>query len=257
VESAIAERGTIESQLPQYERQATQAINSLGVLIGEPPGALRAELEQTSPPLLLPLDVPVGLPASLVRRRPDIRGAEARLHAATAETGVAVAQLFPDLSLTGDVGLRSDRLKYLTHWANLFYSFGPSVSLPIFEAGRLTANVTIAKTEQAVAVLDYRKTVLNALEEVENALTAYRTDAAQRKAVGAVVAADEHSLELARDRYQQGLSSFIDVLNAEHNLEQNRQLLLSSALSETLDLISLYKALGGGWQQDTTVSGER
>jgi NodT family efflux transporter outer membrane factor (OMF) lipoprotein len=256
VESAVAERGTTESQLPQYERKATQAINSLSVLIGEPPGALRAKLEQASPPLLLPPDVPVGLPASLARRRPDIRLAEARLHAATAETGVAIAQLFPDVSLTGEVGLRADRAKYLTRWANLFYSFGPAVSLPIFEGGRLTANITLAKTEQAIAVVDYRKTVLNALEEVENALTAYRTDEAQRKSVGATVAAYERSLDLARDRYLHGLSSFIDVQNAEHNLDQNRQQLLTIALAETTDLISLYKALGGGWQQNAAQSGE-
>jgi len=201
--------------------------------------------------------VPVGLPASLARRRPDIRLAEARLHAATAETGVAIAQLFPDVSLTGEVGLRADRAKYLTRWANMFYSFGPAVSLPIFEGGRLTANITLAKTEQAIAVVDYRKIVLNALEEVENALTAYRTDEAARKAVGATVAANERALGLARDRYQHGLSSFIDVQNAEHNLDQNRQLLLSTALTETTDLISLYKALGGGWQQNAAGSGER
>ena len=248
VESAVAARTTTLSLLPQYERQAEQAINALSVLVGEPPGTLRGELTTPAAMPATPPAVPIGLPASLARRRPDIRVAEAQLHAATAGVGVAVAQLFPDLSLSGEVGLRSDRLKYLARWASLFYSYGPSVSIPIFEGGRLRAQVKVAKAAAAEAVLGYRKAVLNALQEVENALAAYRTDGDQRAALADTTAANERALNLARDRYRHGLSSFIDVLNAEHNWAQSRQQLIAATLSETADLVALYKALGGGWE---------
>jgi len=250
VESALAARATTQSQLPQYERQAEQAIHRLSVLIGEPPGALLAELETAKPLPPLPPDVPIGLPASLARRRPDIRAAEARLHAATAAVGVAVAQLFPDVSLTGSVGLRSERAKYLARWSNLFYSYGPSVSVPVFEGGRLSANVTIAEADAAVAALDYRKAVLNALEDVENALAAYRTDQAQRQSLADTVAANGRALAFARERYRGGLASFIEVLTTELNWAQSRQQLIAATLAQMTDLVALYKALGGGWQKD-------
>jgi outer membrane protein, multidrug efflux system len=254
VESAIAARASTQALLPQYERQAEQAMNALAVLIGEPPGTLRTELQASSPMPPTPPSVPIGLPASLARRRPDIREAEAQLHAATAGIGVAVAQLFPDVSLTGEAGLRSDRLKYLARWSSLFYSYGPSVSIPIFEGGQLRAQVKIAKAQAAEAALAYRKAVLNALEEVENALVAYRTDEDQRVALANTVAANDRALSLSRNRYQNGVSSFIDVLNAEHNWAQSRQQLIAATLSETTDLVGLYKALGGGWQEGTTAA---
>jgi outer membrane protein, multidrug efflux system len=249
VESAVAARASTQALLPQYEKQAEQAINRLSVLVGEPPGTLRGELQTPAPLPPLPPDVPIGLPASLARRRPDIRLAEAQLHAATAGVGIAVAQLFPDVSLTGNAGLRSDRAKYLARWASLFYSFGPAVSLPVFEGGRLTAGVRIAKTEEVEAVIGYRKAVLNALQEVENALAAYRTDETQRAALADTAAANERALALSRDRYRHGISSFIDVLNAEHNWAQSRQQLIAATLAETTDLVALYKALGGGWEE--------
>ena len=251
VESAVAARAGTQALLPQYERQTEQAINRLSYLIGEPPGTLRAELAAPAALPPLPPDVPIGLPSTLVRRRPDIRIAEAQLHAATAGVGVAVAELFPDVSLTGEVGLRSDRAKYLARWSSLFYSFGPSISIPIFEGGKLRANIKIAEAQQAEAVLGYRKAVLNALQEVENALAAYRTDEQQRKALADTVAANQRALDLSRDRYRNGLSSFIEVLNAEHNWAQSRQQLIAAVISETADLVSLYKALGGGWETVT------
>jgi outer membrane protein, multidrug efflux system len=168
--------------------------------------------------------------------------------------GVAVAQLFPDVSLTGNIGFRSDITQYLTRWASLFYSVGPSVSIPIFEGGRLTASVKIAKAAEVEAVIGYKKAVLNALEEVENALAAYRADQLERAALADTVAANARALALARDRYRNGLSSFIDVLNAEHNWAQSRQQLITATLAETTDLIALYKALGGGWQEPATAA---
>ncbi len=199
VQSATAQVGALQAQLPQFDAQISQAMNGLAVLTGQPPGALDAELDnpQAVPPV--PPTVPVGLPATLARRRPDIRRAEARLHAATAEQGVAIAQLYPDISLSGEIGTRSSKARYLSHWSSLFWSIGPSISLPIFEGGALRANVRIAKAQAQDAALQYRQAVLNALQEVENALVHYRSDQDQREALARTVQANQESLRLATD----------------------------------------------------------
>jgi outer membrane protein, multidrug efflux system len=254
VQTANAELTSTEAQGPVYDRQAGQALNTLAVLVGRTPGALNAELAEAAPLPPVPPDVPIGLPASLVRRRPDIRAAEARLHAGIAGVGVAVAQLFPDVSLSGTFGQRADQAKYLGYWASNFYTIGPSISLPIFEGGRLAANVRAAKAGAAEAALDYRKTVLQALSDVENALIAYRTEQNRRRSLAASTDASKRAFDLARDRYVHGLSSFIDVLNAERTLVNVRVELIASTLAVTTDLVSLYKALGGGWQGATAAA---
>ncbi|PZP46318.1 MAG: RND transporter [Azospirillum brasilense] len=248
VENQRTQLFTLRAQLPTYERQVRQAMNRLAILTGQPPGALDAELEMARPIPPTPPAVPVGLPASLARRRPDIRQAEARLHAATAGVGVAVANFYPDISLTGSLGARGLEASSLTNWSNHFYSFGPSISLPIFQGGRLTANLRTARAQQAEAALAYRGAVLNALGEVEDSLVAYRTDRAQLESLDQSVRSAETALSLARSRYNSGLSNFIDVLDAQRSLVQARQQRLQATLSLTSDLVSLYKALGGGWQ---------
>jgi len=248
VENATAQVGATEALVPQYDQQIAQNLNGLAVLLGQTPGALDAELIAAAPIPPPPPEAPIGLPSGLARRRPDIRAAEARLHEQTAQVGVAVAQLYPDISLTGQVGQRAENAGDLARWANNFYSFGPSVSLPIFEGGRLKANVRLARSEQAQAALQYRKTVLTALQDVENALAAFRTEQQRRKSLEATVTADETALFLARDRYDHGLSTFIDVLTDEANLIQARQELIQSTLAVTTNLVTLYKALGGGWR---------
>jgi len=249
-----AQLASYEAQLQPFLRQAQQAMNRLSVLTGQPPGALDRELSAAAPIPPTPPSVPVGLPSSLARRRPDIRQAEARLHAATAGVGVATAQFYPDISLTGSIGLRAVDADYLTNWASHFYSFGPSVSLPIFQGGRLTANLRLARAQQAEAALAYRSTVLSALQEVEDSLVAYRTDRTQQQLLQRTVKAAETALALARDRYDNGLSSFLDVLDAQRSLVDARQQLVRSTLSLTTDLVSLYKALGGGWQEGLVTS---
>ena len=254
VENAKTTLGTTEASLAQYDQQIAAGMNGLAVLVGEAPGTLDAELTDfaaipSAPPL-----VPVGLPASLARRRPDIRVAEAKLHQQTAEIGVAVAQFYPDISLTGEVGLVGTQPKDLTRWANKFYEFGPSISLPIFEGGQLTANLDLAKADQAEAAVEYRKTVLNALEDVENALAAYRTELRRHRALEGTVKAQTAALEIARAQYTHGVSTFINVLTAENSLAQQHQALIQSTLSLTTDVVNLYKALGGGWQSQDGAS---
>jgi len=189
------------------------------------------------------------VPSTLARRRPDIREAEAQLHAATANVGVAVASFFPDISLTGSIGVRATDASYLTNWASLFYSAGPSISLPIFEGGQLTANLRTARAEQASAALNYRATVLNALREVEDALVAYRTDAEAATETAGSVQAAAFSLYLANNRYTHGLSDYLTVLDAERTEDSARQELVQANMAVENDVVSLYTALGGGWQE--------
>jgi NodT family efflux transporter outer membrane factor (OMF) lipoprotein len=195
--------------------------------------------------------VALGLPASLARRRPDIREAEARLHAATANVGVAVASFYPDISLNGSFGLRALDASYLTNWASSFYSFGPGISLPIFQGGRLTAGLRLARAQEAEAALAYRGAVLNALQEVEDALAAYRTDQAARDRLAEAVRSGQTTLYLARDSYTHGLADFIQVLDAERTLVGSRQQLVQADVALTNDVVGLYNALGGGWREDT------
>ncbi|MGF6447981.1 multidrug efflux system outer membrane protein [Paraburkholderia youngii] len=255
VQSARAQLAQTKTQLPQYDQQIAQALNALAYLIGEPPGALEAQLSapQTVPPV--PPVVPVGLPSTLARRRPDIRRAEANLHAATASVGVAVAQFYPDVSLTGKAGTRATNARDLARWSHLFYSFGPTVSLPIFEGGALVANLRMSKAEQAEAALDYRKTVLSALRDVDNALVVYRTDQARRDALADSVSAQQTSFDLSRDSYRKGLASFINVLDAQRQLAQAREQYAQGTTQVSTDLVALYKALGGGWQSDADAAG--
>jgi NodT family efflux transporter outer membrane factor (OMF) lipoprotein len=254
VDQALTLLGDNQAQLPGYEKQEQQAINQLSVLVGQPPGTLDAVLTPAAPMPTVPPAVGIGVPAELARRRPDIREAEAQLHAATANVGVATASFYPDISLTGNAGLRAIDASYLTNWASLFYSFGPSISLPIFQGGKLTASLRMARAQEAAAALNYRGTVLNALREVENALVAYRTDRAARDKLAGTIRSGADALYLARDSYRNGLSNFLQVLDAQRTLVQSRQQLIQADVTLTDDVIALYNALGGGWQETAVTS---
>lgn len=250
VQQARTQLANTQSQLPTYEKQSEQAMNRLSVLTGQPPGTLNAMLGPAAPLPKIPAMIGIGVPSTLARRRPDIRQAEATLHAATANVGVAVASFYPDVSLTGSFGLRALDGAYLTNWASSFYSFGPSVSLPIFQGGRLTAGLRMARAQEAAAALSYRGTVLNALREVEDALVAYRTDRATRDKLAEAVHSGVTTLYLARDSYTHGLTDFIQVLDAERTLVGSRQQLVQADVMLTNDVVALYNALGGGWEAD-------
>jgi multidrug efflux system outer membrane protein len=249
VKNAQAQLASSEAQAPQYEQQTATYMNSLAVLVGEAPGALDAELTPVKPiPRLTTATAPIGLPSSLARRRPDIRAAEARLHEQTANVGVAIAQLYPDITLTGDVGQQSGQLKNFAKSYDNIYSFGPSISLPIFQGGKLKANIAQAKAQQVEAALTYQKTVLSALQDVENALAAYRTDQQRLQSLQTVADADQAAVDIALDRYRHGLSTYLDVLSPQNTLIQAQQQFIQTQLAVTNDLVTLYKALGGGWQ---------
>lgn len=254
VENARAQYNLLRSQLPQYQAQIHQAMNGLAVLTGRVPGALDGELSAAKAFPSLPQVVPVGIPATLARRRPDIREAEASLHAATANIGVSVAELFPSVSLTGQFGMRNSDAGYLDNWSSHFYSYGPSVSIPIFQGGRLVSSVKVARAQQASAALGYRQTVLTALQDVENALVSYRSDQQQVVGLDETVKAQQSAFNLASDSYRQGISSFIEALDAQRQLAQAQQQAEQARVQTGLDLVALYKALGGGWENYQNVS---
>jgi outer membrane protein, multidrug efflux system len=251
VEQAKTQLSNNLHQLPGYEQQLEQAMNRLSVLIGQAPGALDSMLAAPAPLPALPPLIGVGVPSTLARRRPDIRQAEAQLHAATANVGVAIASFYPDVSLTGNFGLRAIDASFLTNWASAFYSFGPSVSVPLFQGGQLTANLRLARAQTVDAALNYRGTVLNALREVEDALVGYRTDRAARDQLIDTVRSAQTTLSLARDRYLHGMADFIQVLNAEQTLFSARQSLVQADMALRNDVVALYTALGGGWEIST------
>lgn len=248
VDQARTQFDDARRQLPAYDGQVQQAMNSLSVLTGEAPGAVDDQLRQPKPLPQIPKVVDVGVPSALARRRPDIRQAEASLHAATAGVGVAVAQFYPDISLTGNIGMRALDASYLTNWASHFYSAGPAISLPIFSGGRLTASLTLARAGQQAAVLNYRGTVLNALREVEDALVSYRTDRASRDLLQDTLDSAQVTWDLSRNQYDHGLTTYINVLTAERTVLADRQALVQANVQLVNDIVSLYRALGGGWE---------
>jgi multidrug efflux system outer membrane protein len=248
VENAMAEVGTTQAEVPLADRQITADINELSQLMAKPPEALRAELGAARPVPPVPPVVPIGLPSDLARRRPDIRQAEANLHAATAEIGVAISNYFPQLTLTAGGGFQSEGLSKLVATASRFGSLGPAIELPIFEGGRLRATVRLQRIKAKEAAVAYAQTVLTALNQVEDALAAYASDQARRASLEAAATASRNARLLARERYQSGVASFIDVLDAERTEEQNELSLADATTAVSADLVQLFRALGGGWE---------
>ncbi|HTP84248.1 MAG TPA: efflux transporter outer membrane subunit [Alphaproteobacteria bacterium] len=249
VANAAAEVASTEARIPTAKTQIAVDINQLSFLLALEPDALRAELAAARPVPPVPPQVPVGLPADLVRRRPDIRTAEAELHAATARVGVAVADLFPRLTLNADFGLQAARSGDLGNWASRFFAIGPSLDIPIFSGGRRQANVRLQDVKAKEAAVAYARTVLAAIHEVENALAAYGPEQTRRASLQTSVAQDREALSLATQRYASGITTFLDVLDAERNLEQAELSLADSTVAVSTDLVAVYKALGGGWDQ--------
>ncbi|MBV9786195.1 MAG: efflux transporter outer membrane subunit [Acidisphaera sp.] len=255
VANAQAQVSTAASQLPQLEQQETQTINAISLLLGQPPSALAAELREPRPIPPVPPSVPVGLPSELTRRRPDIREAEAQLHAATAEIGVAIADFFPQVTLSGSVGIQALLAKNLGNWGARQYGLGPSITVPIFEAGRLRGTLELRRQQQQEAAINYQRTVLQALHDVDNALAAYDAEQRRRVQLEQAVAANRQALDLARQRYTQGISTFLDVLDAERSLLAAEQQLTDSTTTVSTNLVALYKALGGGWEDTYPLQG--
>jgi NodT family efflux transporter outer membrane factor (OMF) lipoprotein len=254
VSRAAAQLESTKAVVPTLHSGIDVSIHRLSVLLGEEPGALRSELEKTSPIPSAEPDVEVGLPSDLLKRRPDVRRAEAQLAAATARISVAKADLFPRFVLTGTAGRQATQLHDLTLGAGNFFSAGPGISLPLFTGGRIRSNIAVQNSRQRGAVISYQSTILNSLEEVQNALVNYSQEQERRDRLHQAVQQSQLAVDLATEQYRAGLVDFLSVLEAQRELYANEDQLAQSQTSVTTNLIGLYRALGGGWGAGHVVS---
>jgi multidrug efflux system outer membrane protein len=253
-----AQLSNAQAQLPPVDQNIDQAANRLALLLALPPGALAQRLggaPQADAPL--PPEVPVGLPGDLLRRRPDVLKSEADLHAATAKVGQAKAQLFPSVELGGVAGLQATHAGDLTDWASRFWVGGLQVSIPIFEGGKLKAQIRTADAQMREAALTYRGTVLQAYHDANNALVAYAEEQQHASALARQKNDAQRSRDLMENRYRNGFVSLIDVLTTERQLHQSEQQALQSSVAAQTNLVALYKALGGDWSADALVAASR
>jgi len=254
VQQATALLAATESQVPLLETGFQQSVHHLSVLLGQPPGALLAEMSAVQPLSSVPPVVPAGLPSDLLLRRPDVQSAERKLAAATAQIGVATADLFPKFSLTGTLGLGSEATGNWFDYASRYWSAGPTLQWNLFRAGSIRSNIRVQNARQEQTLDAYQKTVLTALEDTENALTAYAKEQIRRSALVRSAQADQQALDLSNELYISGLTDFLHVLDSERSLYAAQDALVQSAQTIALNLVQLYKALGGGWQNGPSTS---
>lgn len=247
VNQQTAQVESTASQLPPLEAQARAMVHALGVLLGEQPEAMTAELQSTAMIPSGPATLPVGLPSDLLRRRPDVREAERRLAAATAQVGVAVAQLYPKFNLLALASFAANSLGGLFS-SDSFSAGGVGlVSWPIFTAGKSRANVRINEEQQNQAYLAYRQSVLKALQDAEDSLSRYTAEQQRLASLQNSITAASSSFAIAQDQYRAGLATYLNVLTAETALLNAQDLEAQSRAALSANLVSLYKALGGGW----------
>lgn len=230
------------SQIPTLHIGLESAIHRLSVLLGEPPGKLHTEIDKHAPIPVPSLKVAVGVPADVIRRRPDIRRAERQLAAQTAKIGVATADLYPQFTLNGSIGL--EVLSSSSVWT---LGGGPRIAWPIFKAGAIRQNIEIQTALQEQACIQYEATMLRAFEEVENILVAYAEEQERKDALTQATKAAEKAVELAQHKYKAGLMDFSSVLDAERSLLSFQDQLVKTEGTVTSNMVRLFKALGGGW----------
>lgn len=238
---------TAAAAIPTIQTQIAQQEDALSVLLGENPAAIPRGQEITEQPV--PAAVPAGLPSQLLERRPDIREAEETLIAANAEIGVAKAALFPSISLTGTAGLESYALKDLFTNNAKVWNATASLTQPVFQAGALRAGMHLVEAQEQQELLTYKQTIVDAFQQVSDALVAYDKDRDYLQQEESLTAAAQESDQLSNFLYQHGGASYLQVLTSETNYFAAQLNLAQAQLDERLALVQLYTALGGGWQQ--------
>ena len=248
VTRAAALLAGLRAAIPPLETGVRASMYALAVLVGREPGELVAELSPAKPVPPAPPEVPIGLPSDLLSRRPDVRRAERQLAAETARIGLAKSDWFPKLSLTGDAGMESVSLGNWFAPGSQFWSLGPTLQWRALDFGRVRAEVRAQTAVQAAALATYEKAVLNALQEAESAVVAYAQEQNRHGALVAEVAENRRSLTMANGLYTAGRVNYLDVLDAERAFYQSEDELAVSAEAVSIDLVALYKVLGGGWE---------
>ncbi len=238
---------TASAEIPQLEEQIQQQENALAFLMGESPGPIaHQDPNALTPP---PQDLPVGIPSQLLERRPDIEETEAQLIAANAQIGVARAQFFPNLTISGSAGVGGDSLSSIFSTGGKTIYGIDSLTQPIFEGGKLRGQLELSEAAKQEIVLNYRKTIAGAFRDVSDALIASDKQRANREQQEKLVAAAQDATRLARIRYQGGSTAYLEVLITDSNLYTAELNLVNAQQNEALSLVQLYSALGGGWQQ--------
>ncbi|MDR5817254.1 efflux transporter outer membrane subunit [Caballeronia sp. LZ033] len=254
VANARAQSETIESLIPTLESHRDTDINAIGLLLAEQPGALQSMLADTHATPTLPRQVPVGFPSELAQRRPDIRKAEAQLHAATASIGMAKADFYPRIALNGSAGFQSLQLSNFADWTSGQFVVGPSITFPIFEGGRLKGTLQLREAQQQEAAIVYKHTVLDAWREVDDALLVYDAEQRRHARLTNVVSLNQRALGIAQQRYKAGALDYLDVLNVQKQLLDAQSKLEESKATAAENLITLCKSLGGGWESSYAAS---
>jgi outer membrane protein, multidrug efflux system len=252
VEQARANRDQTRAQIPALETSLAEAQHRIVVLLGLPPETIPERLSSSAPIPTLPDRVAIGIPADTLRQRPDIRAAERKLAAETARIGQAAAARYPNLRLTGSIGLEALTLGALGAGDALRHALLASIAGVVFDGGRLRQQVEIQSAIQEQALASYRTAVLTALEDVENALVSLAMSREREAALRSATDAARNAALLARDRYTSGLTDFQTLLNTERTVLTLEDSLASTQAQGAAALIQLYKALGGGWSADAS-----
>lgn len=248
VAEATGQLHTFTSRIALLKAQETHMLNALSFLVAREPGALDAELGKPSGIPSVPAMVPVGLPSELAERRPDIRMAADRLHAATAVIGVAIADFFPRVTLSGSLDIQALQFSGLGSWASRQYGFGPTATLPLFEGGRLTGQLHLRKAQQKEAATLFQRTVLKAWQEIDDAMADFTAAQRRRDELAEAVHENEIAVETARSQYVQGASDFLNVLTLQNALLSSQSALATATALVAGSVTHLYRAVGGGWQ---------
>jgi len=248
VSLARRQLATVQSTIAPLKAAVAQSQRRLAVLLGLQPQELYAELNKTGNIPNPPERIEAGIPINLLRRRPDIRESERRLAASTAQLGVATANLFPRVALIGSFGFEGQGLGRVPVTAKDIWSLGPSLYWPVLDFGTLDALVQFQDLRTKELLYDYRQTVLSAVEEVDNAIGNYIAQRDQLDQLNQAVVASEHAVQLATQRYERGLTIFLDVLDAQRQLFQLQDAQVVAQQEVVIQFIALYKSLGGGWE---------
>jgi len=235
-----------QANLPDLRRQIAIQENTISVLLGQNPGDINRGLSVEQQPH--PEQIPVGVPSQLLERRPDVQQAEAKLIAANARIGVARAQYFPQISLTSLGGAASNQLNAIATGPNAYWYAAGSISEPLFDGGRIRSNYRLSKAQEQEVLLEYQKTILNALKDVSNSLISYKETRKRREQQAEQVKSAGDAVRLARLRYSRGNTSYLEVLTTDTDLYSAQLLLAQAQQQEAASLVELYAALGGGWR---------
>jgi NodT family efflux transporter outer membrane factor (OMF) lipoprotein len=247
VQQALSNVESTRAQIASLEGQVGQALHAIAILLGRPPAELDAELSAPSPIPEAPIEATLGVPADAVRRRPDVRSAERQLAAQAAQVNAVRADLYPSFRLAGSIGLESLSIARLLVPGAGFWSASPSASVRLFDRRQLRENLVVQNERQEQAARGYEMAVLRALQEVEDSLTALAQEQVRRGHLTAAATAAQQTADLSLQLYTAGLRDFRDVLDAQRSLLSLQDSLASSGASVSIDLVRLFKALGGGW----------